>query len=158
MNTSQSQSHDPRSAYRLLCAAIALGLQPLSASALEGVRITGSNTEFAEQYAGSAEMSIAKAELCSMAGLGAIDIALNTLASRMDSRLGSLAGQAGVPMPSDQDIFEAMNELCKEKEPFTTAPFNITYAKCRMTMDSAGQMLDIAIPAGTAEGRMIVAD
>jgi hypothetical protein len=142
----------------LLCTAIALALQPLSASALDGVRITGTNTDFAEQSGGSAEMSIAKQQLCSMEGLMAVNSALRVITSRMDPRLGSLASAAGASIPSEQDVFEAMNELCKEQEPFTTAPFNITYAQCRMTMDSAGQMLDIVIPPGGTEGRMDVAD
>ncbi len=143
---------------QVLGAAIALALQPLSASALDGVRITGTNTDFAEQNRGTAAMSIAKMELCSMEGMVTVAAALRSITSRMDPRLGSLASQAGASIPSEQDLFDAMNELCKEKEPFTTAPFNITYAQCRMTMDSAGQMLDIVIPPGGTEGRMDVAD
>lgn len=139
---------------RLLCASILLALQPLSASALDGVRITGTNTDYTEQSMGTAAMNIAKAELCGMNGISAVSNAMDAISSRMDPRLGGLA----VDVPSDTEIFEAMNKLCKDQEPFSTAPFNITYAKCRMTMDSAGQMLDIAIPPGGAEGRMDVAD
>lgn len=157
MNTNPS----PRGAKflrHMLCTSIALALQPLSASALDGVQITGTNTDFASKNMGAAAMSIAQAELCGPNGLAVVSTALNAVSTRMGPRFGSAASSAGMDMPSSGDVFAAMNELCKGKEPFSTAPFKITYAQCRMTMDSAGQMLDIVIPPGGTEGKMDVVD
>lgn len=143
----------------VLCAGIALALLPLTASALDGIQITGTNTEYSQQNMGTASaMSIAGSGLCSPGGAELVFGALSTIKSRMDPRLGELASANDRNMPSGSDIADAMNTLCGGKEPFSTAPFRMIYAECRMTMDSAGQMLDIVIPPDGTEGKMDVAD
>lgn len=143
----------------LLCASIALALQPLTARALDGVQITGTNTDYGQQNAGTnTAMYIGAPDLCSPDGRNLILSAISTITSRIGPRLGALASAGGVDTPNFEDVVIAMNNLCDSDDPFTTAPFKITYAQCRMTMDSAGQMLDIVIPPGGTEGRMDVAD
>jgi len=80
------------------------------------------------------------------------------LQSRIDPRLAGAASGAGVPVPDMADVTDVMNKLCTNENDFSSDVFTMIYAECRMTMDSAGQMLDIVLPVSGAEGRMDVID
>jgi len=138
----------------LFCANVTLALATQGAFALDGLEVTGINTDHGMNSAGG-NLSMAREHLCAPGAGGSILGALSGLQSRIGPRLAS---GAGIPMPSMDDVSDVMNKLCTNDNDFSSEVFTIIYAECRMTMDSAGQMLDIVLPVSGADGRMDAVD
>ncbi len=141
----------------LLCVTATLTIAAQDAYALDGLQVTGINTDHGMTSAGGA-LSLTRAELCAAGAGGLITEALGGLQLRIDPRLGGIASAAEFPMPNGATVTEVMNKLCVNDTDFSSEVFSMIYADCRMTMDSAGHMLDIVLPVNGAEGRMDAVD
>ncbi len=143
----------------LIFACATYAITAASAYAVQGVEITGTNTDFGDQTYMAGSSGISKQQLCAGTPQGAADAvaaSLDSLKQRLATRLGPSA--AKLQGLSRDDVMKTMGELCKDPDDSSTAPFKIIYASCRMTMDSGDQLLDIALPPGGAAGRLDMVD
>ena len=135
----------------LLCMATAPSTLLASES---GVMLTGYNV----QYGGSAVVSdtaLSRAQLCGADGPASMLSLMNQVADRLEERL---AGGGISPSDRQRAIDAAVDELCQGDESFNVDAYAMTYAECRMTMDTASILTDIHLPPDEASASMTMSD
>lgn len=148
--------------------ACAVGLAPQSAfTAMQGVEFTGWGTEMSGQGArNQTQQALTDAfnDYCESNGEDreALEQELFQLELEVRSRLGEEGMGAAtdyIPEAQEQvdELLDRLDDQCEDDDDgMVFNNFKITYAHCRMLMDSDSDLLDIKIPDSGADGYMLV--
>lgn len=127
----------------------------VAASANDGVLLTGYNVQFGGVAATISDSALTRESLCGQDGPMAMLNLMNQVGDRVDERM-SAGGFAAADRQREAEMVRS--ELCQRDESFSVDGYAMTYAACRMTMDTASMMTDIKLPPGAEPVVMTMGD
>lgn len=136
----------------VLCCATA---SPLVVAAEEGVLMTGYNVQYSGPAAAISDSALSRETLCGPDGATAMLNSINQVANRLDERVSSGGWSEGDRQAA---VVTTITEMCQGNESFSLEAYAMTYAECRMTMDTASMFTDISMPPGNAPAAMTMGD
>lgn len=123
------------------------------AADIEGVTMTGYNVQFGN--AAVSESALSRSQLCGADGEASLMKQINTIAERLEESLA----MGGIPASDRlEEARSARSELCEGSEAFSVDAYAMTYADCRMAMDTASMLTDITLPPGSGPVTMTMSD
>jgi hypothetical protein len=135
------------------CALALLGFTGPAHAADNGVVLSGYNVQYNSMAVSDSALS--RDQLCGAEGSATMLNLFNQVGDRLEGRLT----QGGISAGERQSEAEAArSELCQSEDSFSVDAYAMTYADCRMTMDTASVLTDISLPPGEASATMSMSD